>query len=89
MCDRRKLIKVEAFTQSYSWALPISIRVPLVKQIVTRGRYLTKVVLWALWTLSHLSGLRMKAQFQGFLSQIVEVLHRILGLPSLLTQCFL
>ena len=33
--------------------------------------------LWALWTLSCLSGLGMKAQFQGLLSQIVETIHRI------------
>ena len=78
---RRQLIKVGVVTQSYLRALSVSIRDSFVKQIVTRGRQLTKVVLWApsLGTggpLPH-SGLGMKAQFQGFLSQIVGMLHRI------------
>ena len=46
-CDRRKLIKVEAVTQSYLWTLSVSTREPLIEQIVTRGRQLTKAVLWA------------------------------------------
>ena len=47
-CSRlHQLIKVGAVTQSYLWALSVSIRDSLVKQIVTRGRQLTKVVLWA------------------------------------------
>ena len=45
--DRRQLVKVGAVTQSYLWALSVSSRDPLVKQIVTRGRQLTKAVLWA------------------------------------------
>ena len=45
--DRRQLIKVGAVIQSYLWALSVSIRDSLIKQIVTRGRQLTKVVLWA------------------------------------------
>ena len=45
--NRRKLIKVEAVTQSYLWALSVSTREPLIEQIVTRGRQLTKAVLWA------------------------------------------
>ena len=45
--DRRQLIKVGAVTRSYLWALSVSSRDPLVKQIVTRGRQLTKAVLWA------------------------------------------
>ena len=83
ICDRKQLIKVEAVTQSYLWALSESIRDSLVKQIVTRGRQLTEVVLWAaaLGTgdvlLLPFPGLGMKAQFQGFLSQIVETIHRI------------
>ena len=43
---------------------------------------LSKVIyglLWAPWTLSHIPGPGMKAQFQDFLSQIVEMLHRISG----------
>ena len=47
ICDRRQLVKVEATTQSYLGALSVSTRDPLVKQIVTRGKQLTKVVLWA------------------------------------------
>ena len=83
ICDRKQLIKVEAVTQSYLWALSESIRDSLVKQIVTRGRQLTEVVLWAaaLGTgdvlLLPFPGLGMKAQFQGFLSQIVETIQRI------------
>ena len=45
--DKRQLIKVGAVTQSSLWTLFVSIRDSLVKQIVTRGRQLTKVVLWA------------------------------------------
>ena len=45
--DRRQLIKVEAVSQSYLWALSLSIRNSLIKQIVSRGGQLTKVVLWA------------------------------------------
>ena len=45
--DRRQLIKVGAVTQSYLWALSISIRDSVIKQLVTRGGQLTKVVLWA------------------------------------------
>ena len=45
--DRRQLIKVGAMTQSYLWVLSLSIRDSLWKQIVTRGRQLTKVVWWA------------------------------------------
>ena len=45
--DRRQLIKVGAVPQSYLWALSVSTRDFLVKQIVTRGRQLTKGVLWA------------------------------------------
>ena len=43
--DRRQLIKVGAVTQSYLWPLSVSIRDSLIKQVVTRGRQLTK--LWA------------------------------------------
>ena len=75
--DRRQLIKIGALSPSFLWALSVSIRDSLVKQIVTRGRQLTKVVLWASswapWTLSHIPGLGMKALFQGFLSQVVEM----------------
>ena len=46
ICDRRQLIKVESVTQSYLWAISVSTRDPLVKQIVTRGRQLTEVVSW-------------------------------------------
>ena len=35
--DRRQLIKGEAVTQSYLWALSVSTREPLLKQIVTKG----------------------------------------------------
>ena len=45
--DRRQFAKVGAVTQSYLWALSVSIRDSLIKQIVARGRQLTKVVLWA------------------------------------------
>ena len=45
--DRRQLLKVGAVTQSYSWALSVSTRDSLIKQIVTRGRQLTEVVSWA------------------------------------------
>ena len=45
--DWRQLIKVGAVTQSSLWTLSVSIRDSLVKQIVTRGRQLTKVVLGA------------------------------------------
>ena len=58
----------------------------VVKQIRDR-RQLIKVgavtqsyvwaLLWALWTLSRLSGPGMKAQSQGYLSQTEETLHRI------------
>ena len=44
--DRRQLIKVGTVTQSYLWALSVSIRDSLVKHIVARGIQLTKVVLW-------------------------------------------
>ena len=44
--DRRQLIKVGVVTQSYLRALSVSIRDSLIKQVVTRGRQLTKVVLW-------------------------------------------
>ena len=37
---------MEAVTQSYLRALFVSTRGPLVKQIMTRNRQLTKVVLW-------------------------------------------
>ena len=82
----RQLIKVGALSQSYSWALSVSIRGSLVKQVVTRGRQLTKVVLRAssdTWALSHIPVRGKKAQFQGFLSQIVEALHRISRTPLL------
>ena len=68
-CDRRQLIKVEAVTQSYLWALSLSTRDLLIKQIVTRGRELTTVVLWAsaLGTVEPLlfpfPGLGMNTQF--------------------------
>ena len=45
--DRRQLIKVGALSQIYLWALSVRIRDSLVKQIITRSRQLTKVVLWA------------------------------------------
>ena len=44
---RRQLIKVGVVTQSYLRALSVSIRDSLIKQVVTRGRQLTKVVLQA------------------------------------------
>ena len=64
--DRRQLIKVGAVTQGYLWSLSVSIRDSLLKRIVTRGRQLTKVVLWAssFGTLSCLSDLGMNTQFQ-------------------------
>ena len=81
ICDGGQLIKIGALSPSFLWALSVSIRDSLVKQIVTRGTQLTKVVLWdsSLGTidLSCIPGLGMKAQFQGFLSQIVGMLHRI------------
>ena len=45
-CDRRQLIKVGAVTHSYLQALSVSTKDSLIKQIVTRSRQLTKVVLW-------------------------------------------
>ena len=45
--DRRQLIKVEAVTQSHLRALSESSKDSLARQIVTRGRQLTKVLLWA------------------------------------------
>ena len=45
--DRRQLIKVGSLFQSYLWALSVSTRDSLIKQIVTRGRQLTEVVSWA------------------------------------------
>ena len=70
VCDRRQLIKVGAVTQSSLWTLSVSIRDSLVKQIVTRGRQLTKIVLWA-FSLGILGplffpllDLRMNTQFQ-------------------------
>ena len=79
--DRKQLIRIGAFTLSYLWALSVNIRDSLIKQIVTRGRQLTKVILWAssLGTVDPVLHCRpgMKAQFQSFLSQIVETLHRI------------
>ena len=45
--ERRQLTKVGAATPNYLWALSVSIRDSLIKQIVMRGRQLTKVVLWA------------------------------------------
>ena len=47
ICDRKQLIKIGAVTQSFLWVLSVSIRDSLIKQIVTRGRQLTKFVLWA------------------------------------------
>ena len=82
-CDRRQLIKVGAVTQSFLWALSVSIRGSLVKQMVAKGRQLTKVVLWAssLGAVDSLffphPGLGTDTQFQGFLSQIVEMTGRI------------
>ena len=73
--DRRQLIKVGAVTQSYLWALSVSIRYSLIKEIVSRSRQLTRVVLWAssLGTVDPLFfllvGLGINTQFQGFLSQ--------------------
>ena len=80
ICDRRQLLQL-GLTQSYLWALSVSIR-NIVKQIVTRGMQLTKVVLWAsLGTtdllLFLLPGLGMNTQLQRLLSHIVEMMHRI------------
>ena len=81
--DRRQLIKVEAVSQSYLWPLSVNTRDSLGKRTVTRGRQLTKVVLWAsaLGTVDRLLfpllDLGMNTQFQGFLSQMVETTHRI------------
>ena len=80
--DRRQLIRVGAVTQSYFWALSVRIRDSRVKEIVTRGRQLIKVVLWAALgtvdlVLFPLPDLGMNTQFQGLLSQIVETIHRI------------
>ena len=72
ICDRRKLIKVGAVIQSHLWAVSVSIRDSLVKQVVTRGRQLTKVVLWAAalgtvdLVLFPLLGLGMNTQFRAF-----------------------
>ena len=83
MCDRRQLIKVEALTQSYLWALSVSTRDPLVKQTVTRGRQLTKAVLWAfpLGTVNPLfvllPDLGMNTQFQRLSPDSGNGTHRI------------
>ena len=44
---RRLLVKVGTVTQSHLGALSVSTRDSLIKEIVTRGRQLTKVVLQA------------------------------------------
>ena len=70
ICDRRQLVEVEAVTQSYLWALSVSTRDHLVKQIASRGRQVTKVILWVstLGTvdphLFPLPGFGMNIQFQ-------------------------
>ena len=66
----RQLIKVGALSQSYSWALSVSIKDSLIKQIVTRGGQLTKVVIWAssLGTVDPLPRSRPWDENTGFLS---------------------
>ena len=45
ICDGGQLIKIGALSPSFLWALSVSIRDSLVKQIVIRGGQLTKVAL--------------------------------------------
>ena len=84
----QEAVKVGASTQRFLWALPLSTRDSLVKQIVTRGRQFTKVVVWAsLGTVDPLPTFRPWDEygFKGFPSQIVETIHRI-SRTSLLVQ---
>ena len=86
--DRREFIQVGAVTQSCLWVLSGSTRDSLTTQIVTRGRQLTKVVFWAAFLGTGeplplpLLDLGVNTQFQGFLSQIAERIHRISRVPS-------